>query len=231
MAGMLRAIDHGHEFVVCPYPRRDTIDFDRALAMSKKAPGLPLEAFAYQYPIGLPIDAKDVPLDAVQCSPLNWAPLGCSLLTRGMAERMVAHYRDEPLPIAALESLCEHFPEMGSRSPPMMLAARAYELGRSHGQRLLYVDQNRGDEREVVGLFNLTIREVPGSGKLRLWGEDQSFCFRWTDIGGKIVMYLGPGSPVDHEGSILFKGHVEAFGKSRMSPESRAAVERDREEP
>lgn len=230
VAGMLRAIDHGHEFVVCPYPRRDAIDFDRALAMTKKAPGLPLEAFAYQYPVGLPIDATDVPLDAVQCTPLDWAPLGCSLITRGVLEKMVAHYRDEPLPIEALKALADGFPEAGSQSPPMMLAARAYELGRSHGQRLLYVDRNRGDEREVVGLFQLMIRALHGDGPLRNWGEDQAFCFRWTDIGGNIAMYLGPGSPVDHDGTHLFKGHVEAFGKSRTSPEAREAIEKARGE-
>jgi hypothetical protein len=48
-------------------------------------------------------------------------------------------------------------------------------------------------------------------GKRHLYGEDISFCTRWLDMGGKIAMYVGPGSPAHHHGPWRFRGSLEGF--------------------
>ncbi len=73
---------------------------------------------------------------------------------------------------------------------------------------LTFVDDMPGEGNpETVALFQLLI-----DPKTRLLlGEDYSFCERWRAIGGKVKMYLGPGSPVNHVGSYAFVGHREGL--------------------
>lgn len=49
-----------------------------------------------------------------------------------------------------------------------------------------------------------------------LLSEDYSFCSRWRALGGRVWLYLGPGSPVTHHGDHAYRGHVEAFGLTRV---------------
>lgn len=49
-----------------------------------------------------------------------------------------------------------------------------------------------------------------------LYSEDYSFCYRWREQGGSVYLYLGEGSPVNHHGGHMYKGHVGAFGLERQ---------------
>ena len=78
-------------------------------------------------------------------------------------------------------------------------------------EELTFLDGEGPGGVPTVALFQLMIRD----GKLR--GEDQSFCQRWRDMGERVWMYLGPGSPVTHHGEHAYRGHIEAFGLRRVS--------------
>lgn len=77
-----------------------------------------------------------------------------------------------------------------------------------HYRQELEVEDARGP---MVAIFQLVIR-----GR-SLLSEDYSFCRRWRDLGGKVWLYLGEGSPVTHHGTYTYRGHLEAFGLTRVS--------------
>jgi hypothetical protein len=67
----------------------------------------------------------------------------------------------------------------------------------------------------TVGAFDLVYTdEEPGPDgtpwRVKL-SEDYSFCKSYRDIGGKVHMYVGDGSPVGHIGSKLFTGTREGL--------------------
>ena len=69
-----------------------------------------------------------------------------------------------------------------------------------------------GKAHPTVALFNLLLPKDRGEGpESTLDSEDYSFCYRARECGFKVQMYLGPGSPLDHAGSHVFRGIV---GKS-----------------
>ena len=42
--------------------------------------------------------------------------------------------------------------------------------------------------------------------------EDYAFGIRWRKLGGKVMLYLGPGAPASHAGMHVYQGRPEAFG-------------------
>ena len=76
------------------------------------------------------------------------------------------------------------------------------------GGDLTYQDLDRatGKLHPTVALFQLMIR---GGGLL---SEDMSFAQRWRDIGGKVWLYIGQGSPIAHYGTTKFQGSIEDLG-------------------
>jgi len=66
-----------------------------------------------------------------------------------------------------------------------------------------------GQPLESVALFQL---ELSGG---KLYSEDYSFCRLWRRTG-KVMMYLGNGSPVDHYGEHKYRGVIESFGLRRV---------------
>lgn len=94
-----------------------------------------------------------------------------------------------------------------------------------YAEELGYHDP-RAALRPTVALFQPVFVDVPfvnpSTGETKvgriLCGEDVSFCRRWRAMGGKVQMYLGPGSPIDHVGRHVYRGHLEVFGLS-TSPE------------
>jgi hypothetical protein len=76
------------------------------------------------------------------------------------------------------------------------------------GLDLSFIDNpnERHARRATVALFQLVI--VDGN----LYSEDLSFAWRWRKMGGKVWMYLGPGSPVGHHGVHRFTGSLADFG-------------------
>jgi hypothetical protein len=73
-----------------------------------------------------------------------------------------------------------------------------------HYRSDLAIDDDDGSE--LVELFWAPMRNR------RRPSEDYAFCERWREMGGKVWLYLGPGSPVTHHGDWAFRGHVETFG-------------------
>jgi len=73
-----------------------------------------------------------------------------------------------------------------------------------HFREQLEIDDDDG--QALVELFwsQLHARRRPS--------EDIGFCDKWREMGGKVWMYLGPGSPVTHHGDWSFVGHPERFG-------------------
>lgn len=77
------------------------------------------------------------------------------------------------------------------------------------GTGLDYLDEIDGRPTNVVALFQLLIRDGC------LMGEDTSFAARWRDIGGKVWLYIGAGSPIAHYGSHCYQGNIEDLGFAR----------------
>lgn len=64
------------------------------------------------------------------------------------------------------------------------------------------------EEEETVALFALILGE-DSMGVRRLWPEDYSFCQRVRDAGFTPWLYTGPGSPLGHVGSLVYRGRPE----------------------
>ncbi len=77
------------DFVACPYPKRDSIDFARVRATSSE---IPSEAVAYRYSVRLLNDALSV--EPGGCADVEAMPLGCALLTRAMCQAMSEEYNE-----------------------------------------------------------------------------------------------------------------------------------------
>jgi hypothetical protein len=83
----------------------------------------------------------------------------------------------------------------------------------SYTPSLVFDDEATG--LETVALFNLMFF-LRRDGRRALLSEDMSFCERVRDCGYKIHVYLGNGSPVDHTGTFVYRGALEAFGCKRV---------------
>jgi hypothetical protein len=84
----------------------------------------------------------------------------------------------------------------------------------TYAPTLSFGDLVDGDKHWTVALFQLTGPKqspVPPYSIGPLWSEDYSFCARAADCGYQPMMYCGQGSPVNHAGSMLFKGHREGL--------------------
>lgn len=76
-----------------------------------------------------------------------------------------------------------------------------------------------GPAHETVALFRQVMTEtvtLPDGRRHRdLLGEDYSFCWRWRQMGGKVQMYVGNGSPLGHVGGHVFTGEWADLGRVR----------------
>ena len=80
--------------------------------------------------------------------------------------------------------------------------------------------EESGQTFETVALFWPILSEpgVANSGGTErryreLYSEDFSFCIRWRRIGGKLGLYVGPGSPLAHIGRFAYQGTREDLGR------------------
>jgi len=71
----------------------------------------------------------------------------------------------------------------------------------------------------TTALFQLLNRDG-----MTLASEDMSFAQRWRDIGGKVWMYIGPGSPIAHYGRAKYQGQIDDLGFTH-DPKEIAEVE------
>ena len=188
--GMLQS---GFDFVQAPYPRRDGRGYSiRWLPTTLKKGGLKDE---------------DIERETVEILATG---LGCTLLSRRCIEKMIDHYSNEPDPEAEFEAI------LRSGQPRRQIIKAAYELGRSHGHRLVFDDFPKWDPlqkgKKTVAVFQLMIGPDEPTGCTLLSGEDASFCERWRRIGEQVRMYVGKGSPIGHMGEHLYEGSIEQFG-------------------
>lgn len=86
-------------------------------------------------------------------------------------------------------------------------------------------------------MFNETVvyeDEDDYVGECNLWGEgmqpeDVSFQRKWRNAcGGKVYMYLGPGSPIDHVGRHTFRGSLEGLHTDYVVQEIHKAQQSER---
>ena len=98
-----------------------------------------------------------------------------------------------------------------------MLTSR-YALQRMwdyYHQERWYFDTYGGKTYETVSMFQLQYSPVetgPDGGAFRVQlSEDYSFCQSYRAIGGKVMMYVGPGTPVGHIGSHVYRGTREGL--------------------
>lgn len=182
---MLRS---GFEMVQATYPRRDGLGFSvRRLNETLERGGLK------------PEDVTN------NCVEIQATGFGCTLIARSCFERMMDHYENEPEP--------DFGDLLHGGANRREIIKLAYELGRQHGHRIAVDDFPKWDAsrqpKRTVMLFQLIIDQddvVDGTGKRTrydlLAGEDVSFCKRWRAIGGKVMLYIGPGTPITHLGEI-----------------------------
>lgn len=203
--GMLAS---GKDFVSCPYPRRDGVDFDRVRALS----GVAGKAAAYRYSV-LPLDGCEQLVPGPDgCAEIAKNGLGLALLSRTGLEKMEAHYGRDPI---EYDKEAKHWLKSVGAVPKLAevvdFAKYIAQLARDWPD-LRFEDESwlvRGGKVPSVALFNLMLRQR------MLLSEDFSFCMRWRDMGEKVWLYLGLGSPVSHEGEWIYEGALEAFGLQR----------------
>lgn len=205
----------GRDFVCAPYPKRDSLDLKRVAAAGQDPRGRPPEAFAYTYNVtfcdeSLNASGKGLAVDDRGCVEVAAMPLGCSMIRRAVLERMTEYYGEEFAPVDLQDAMNTH--GVG-RS---VLVRRIEELvdevfrWRSGREEMQFLDEVDGQARKTVALFKMIVGP-------ELYGEDVSFCTRWRALGGKIFMYLGPGSPAVHHGELAYSGDVGAFGVTRKA--------------
>lgn len=218
LLGMLHA---DRDFVAAPYPRRDHVDWTRiATAVAGGDPRHP-EAMAYSYPVArLPGSSFPPDVDQAECTEVAAMPLGCALIRRSCFEAMIDRYDALDRRRVDLDEVRRVYVDSAAPSSRMLELAHAMadelERWRAGHMGLRFTDLDRGMPRETVALFQLLSGRGP-EGASPLASEDASFCTRWRDMGGKVWMYLGRGSPVDHAGDHVYRGHVEAFGLQRLT--------------
>lgn len=79
----------------------------------------------------------------------------------------------------------------------------------AYAPTLSYGDPTDGHLAWTVGLFQLMMPAQSATAPFAvdpMLSEDYSFCERWRRLGGKVQMYIGPGSPMSHVGPNLFRG-------------------------
>ena len=69
--------------------------------------------------------------------------------------------------------------------------------------------------KETVGMFDQIYTDVRPGPDGQPWrtktSEDYGFCESYRKIGGRVMMFVGEGSPVDHIGEYVFKGTREGL--------------------
>jgi len=233
-----KMIESGHDFVAAPYPRREGVDFVRVAGMGGLYPSP--EAAAYRYSVTLANDEETIDpskLDEHHCVEIEAIGMGCVLLARSVVERMVAQYDRElgyrdpragmRRTVALFQLVFQNIPITTGelvRETPQVQIARLEEIVEqvTNGADRIVID---GDASAVLAAALREIKawrsgELPHIPRNRiLLGEDTSFCKRWRNMGGTIRMYLGAGSPIDHVGRLVYRGHVEPFGLTRAPVE------------
>lgn len=195
---VVRMLRTGKDFVQCPYLGRDGRGYRiRPLERDRIA--------------GRTADEHIEPDGTIE---IEHTGLGLTLISRECMKRMVEHYeaidRDRVDLDAALVRLEAGTLPKGEAYTLLRRAAAELTRWRAGHMGLATVDLDRATNElhETVALFKLMVRDRV------LMSEDASFAARWRDLGGKVWMYIGPGSPIAHYGRVKFQGKIEDLGFS-----------------
>lgn len=187
IVGMMAAMSGGEKhFVAAPYPKRDYLNFDNVWAHAEEiGAGAPAESFAHKYAIRVG-PSKSLSVYGDNTMEIDGIGLGCALISRQLLEQMVKEYKNLEATDGSGNNICMLF--------DLLL-------------RPLAASQDESALTALTALGGQETRE--------LLSEDFSFCHRITDMGEKVYMYLGVGSPVTHIGTHKYQGRIESFGLCR----------------
>jgi hypothetical protein len=74
---------------------------------------------------------------------------------------------------------------------------------------LTFLDQSDG--KPTVCLFHRAFGMQISPNDPDLPSEDYAFGLRWRKLGGRVMLYLGPGAPASHAGMHVYRGQPGAF--------------------
>lgn len=201
IAGMLAS---GEDFVFSPYPRREGVNWK---AVEKSGP-----PHAYRYALGLLDNSDGLEVKENGCVEVKEGPLGCALISRAGAEKLMAYVDDKRRRRLGLGMLL--LKQLGETND-IDLKRTLYSVADELMSHLQFVDKLAdGSVRKTDAVFQLAFKNR-GGGR-GLLSEDFSFCDLWRESGQRVFMYLGQGSPVTHHGHHAYEGNIEAFGLRRV---------------
>ncbi len=90
----------------------------------------------------------------------------------------------------------------------------------AYAPTLSFGDVTQGKRYHTVAMFTLMMPEQvtePPYAQGPMLSEDFSFCRRVVQQGYAPQLYVGPGSPVDHVGQHVFRGHPEGLNGSGLT--------------
>ena len=122
--------------------------------------------------------------------------------------RMVEHFNECATKAVDLHRLAEDH-DTASVTTLVQDMAEEIRLWRAGHLGLHTVDLVQGQLYPTIIPFQLLVRDGV------LLSEDSSFLQRWQDIGGKVWLYIGAGSPIAHYGSTCYQGSIEDLGFTR----------------
>lgn len=190
------------DVIACPYPRRE---FHPAGRPQETSGGDFRSAMRYSVmklpPNGAKWDARKA------CIQILGIGFGFTLITRRAAEKLIADHRWKVSEDAIQAIKASSIPDADKEEILSQLSN-------------VFEDDFEGNQNaETVAVFSLYNSEGSEPGKLKMLGEDYSFCARCRDSGIPVWMYVGKGSPVEHDGMVRFTGNVDDI--------IRCAVEKD----
>jgi hypothetical protein len=183
------------DVVACPYPRREFHPQIR--------PGDLNSAMRYSI-LKMPGAKWDTRKSCIQILGIGF---GFTLISRRAAEKLVADHRWKVSNEAIRQIKSSEMPDDDKKEILNALSN-------------VFEDDFPGNENvETVAVFSLYNAAGSQPDTLKMLGEDYSFCARCRDSDIPIWMYVGKGSPVEHDGMVRFSGNVDDI--------VRCAVEQD----
>lgn len=203
LRGMLEA---NVDVIACPYPRRE---FHPAGRPHETASGNLNSAMRYSV-MKAPGAKYDGRKGIVQIKGIGF---GFTLIARRAAEKLITDHRWKVSndAIAAIKAGVPNTKDPLDPEGPGLQDEILSQLSN------VFEDDFPGNENaETVAVFSLY--NAAGSQKttLKMLGEDYSFCARCQDSGIPVWMYVGKGSPVEHDGMVRFTGDVDDILKCAL---------------
>jgi hypothetical protein len=85
------------------------------------------------------------------------------------------------------------------------------KMASEYAVSLTFTDDIDRVSQKLVGLY---LETVSGKPEDPLLMHDFKFCERWQNLGERVMLYVGPGAPLNHIGSYVFRGFPLGQGSS-----------------